>query len=215
MSIQTSLFTKSAAAFAVVALGVTACSPDDAEFEENDDAAETAGTEDEAQDNGETDSDDAGTEAQDGEGEPTTAEEPEADEAEAAEDEVRAVAEFLAEEYPDGEIGEIEDEGGYFEVEIFDLGSGTEYEFDIDPETFEMWDYDEETLDSDDQQKAEAVEISFLDALDTAEGEAGEDPTFDEAELDTEDGVVVWEIEFVNDVEVYVDVASGDVVKVD
>lgn len=128
---------------------------------------------------------------------------------------VVSVVEFLGEEYPGAVVGELEYEGGYFGVEVFDLGAGTEFEFDVAPGSLETWDHSEDGLGEDDRVKAEAVEVGFLDAFETASVEAGDDALFDEVELGSEGGVVVWEFEFVNDVEVYVDVSAGDVVKVD
>lgn len=55
--------------------------------------------------------------------------------------------------------------------------------------------------------------IEISEALETAEDESDGEPQ--DGELDTEDDTVVWEFEMTNDVEVYVDVTNGDVVKVD
>ncbi|WP_258933653.1 hypothetical protein [Nesterenkonia pannonica] len=176
---------KAAAALLVSgALLATACAPGDAEFEEDTEAsdngeAQTDTSEDTAADGTESDQAEESPEAEPESGsdddeaasDQNDEETPEENGAQTEED-VRAVAQFLTEEYPEGVIGQLENEGGYFEVEIFDLASGMEYEFDLDPESFDMWDYDEETLDGDDQQKAESAEISFLDALETAENEA-------------------------------------------
>ncbi|WP_258935003.1 PepSY domain-containing protein [Nesterenkonia pannonica] len=83
----------------------------------------------------------------------------------------------------------------------------------MDPETYEVTNEEQDDLDSDDLQKAEAVEIDFVDALRTAEDEGGAEP--EDAELDDHNDTIVWEIELVDGTEVYVDVTSGDVVETD
>ena len=117
----------------------------------------------------------------------------------------------MLEEYPGGVITEFEDEGGYIEVFVYD--GSTEWELEVDSETFEIIDTEDDGIDSDDEAEAQAVEIDIAEALQTAEAESGGEPK--DAELDTEDGTVVWEFEMTNDVEVYVDVSNGEVVKVD
>ncbi|WP_022872437.1 PepSY domain-containing protein [Nesterenkonia alba] len=203
---------------AVTSLTLAACAPEEAaQFEEENQNAEEAetvdeGTEDEPAEGQDTEeNEDPGAATDEDEAEDT------ADDSDtgaaSGEGAVYDVAEFLAEEYPDGVIGQLEDEGAYFEVEIFDPAAEVEYEFELDPESFDIWDYEEESLDGDDRAKAESVEIEFTEAVQIAESEG--DSEFYEADLDTENGVVVWEIELRNDVEVYVDVATGDIVKVD
>ncbi|WP_022872373.1 PepSY domain-containing protein [Nesterenkonia alba] len=117
----------------------------------------------------------------------------------------------VQEEYPDGVIIDFDTEGNHIEFSVFD--GNTEWEVDVDAETFEIIDTRQEGLDADDEQEALAVETDFGEALATAEAEGGAEPQ--EGDLDTEDGVVVWQIELSNDTEVSVDVATGEVVRVD
>ena len=165
--------------------------------EENDDAADDETPDDDAADGvEETDDDDAdaGTEGE--------------------EHVVYQAIQAALEEYPDGVITKFEDESdddGYVELSVYD--GTTEWELEVDAESFEITKTEDDGIDGDDEQKAQAVEIDIAEALQTAEQESGGQPH--EGELDTEDGVVVWELEMDNDVEVYVDVATGDVVKVD
>ncbi len=123
----------------------------------------------------------------------------------------RAIETVLA-EYSGGVITEFEDntnDGGYIEVFVYD--GSTEWELEVDVETFEIIDTEDDGIDADDEEKALAVEIEIAEALQTAEAESGAEPQ--EGELDTEDGTVVWQFEMTNDTEVYVDVATGEVVR--
>ncbi|MVT26180.1 hypothetical protein GNZ21_07385 [Nesterenkonia alkaliphila] len=115
-------------------------------------------------------------------------------------------------EYPDGVITEFEDntdEDGYVEVFVYD--GSTEWELEVDSETFEIIDTEDDGIDADDEENAQAVQIDIAEALQTAESESGGEPK--DGELDTEDGTVVWEFEMTNDAEVYVDVTTGEVVR--
>ncbi|WP_298583124.1 PepSY domain-containing protein [uncultured Kocuria sp.] len=72
-------------------------------------------------------------------------------------------------------------------------------------------------LDSDDREKLARVQVSLEDGLSTAlETVNG---TLDEAQLETEDGSTVWEVEIDepdgNSVDVFVDVENGSVLKID
>lgn len=115
-------------------------------------------------------------------------------------------------EYPDGVVTEFEDntdDDGYVEVFVYD--GQTEWELEIDSQSFEIIDSEDDGIDGDDRDEAEAVEIEIAEAIQTAESEGGAEPY--QGELDTEDGTVVWEIELTNGTEIYVDVATGDVVR--
>lgn len=190
---------------AAAALALAACAPDDAitsdeetdqvedtpapETEETDDATEPAGdeqTEEEATDN-------------------------QAPEASGDHPVYQAIETVLA-EYSGGVITEFEDnanDGGYIEVFVYD--GSTEWELEVDSETFEIIDTEDDGIDADDEAEAQAVEIEISEALQTAEAESGAEP--EDGELDTEDGTVVWQFEMTNDMEVYVDVATGEVVR--
>lgn len=198
---------------AVGVLALSACGPDDALDTDGNgepDSPVTVGTEnDDSQE-------EASAEGADGETSETDDTE-EADPEEGASDTDRpdeplydAVDAVLA-EYPEGVITELDTDDSYYEIFVYD--GETEWELEVDRESFEIIDTEDDGIDSDDQEKAEAVEIDFVEALVTAADEGG--AIADEAELDTEDGTVVWEIVLTNDVEVYVDVVTGEVVKVD
>lgn len=199
---------------AVGALALSACGPDDALDTDGNgepDSPVTVGTE-----NGDS-QEGSSAESADGEGSETDDTEEAGPEEEEASDTDRpdeplydAVDAVLA-EYPDGVITELDTDDSYYEIYVYD--GETEWELEVDRESFEIIDTEDDGLDSDDQEKAEAVEIDFVEALVTAADEGG--AIADEADLDTEDGTVVWEISLTNDVEVYVDVATGEVMKVD
>ena len=200
---------------AVGVLALSACGPDDAldtEGSGEPDSPVTVGTE-----NGATQEEASGEDTESENSETDDTEEAGPDEEEEVSDADRpdeplydAVDAVLA-EYPDGVITELDTDDSYYEIYVYD--GETEWELEVDRESFEIIDTEDDGIDSDDQEKAEAVEIDFVEALVAAADEGG--AMADEAELDTEDGTVVWEIALTNDVEVYVDVASGEVVKVD
>lgn len=124
----------------------------------------------------------------------------------------QAIETVLA-EYPDGVITEFEDntgEDGYVEVFVYD--GSTEWELEVDSQTFEIIDTEDDGIDADDEEKAQAVQTDITEALQTAESESDGEPK--DGELDTEDGTVVWEFEMANGVEVYVDVTTGEVIKI-
>ncbi len=217
---------------AAAALALSACAPED-DSPAADDTAQVEDSPSPETEEAETDTDtetdqtdeatDEGTETDDATDERT--EETETDEAtdEPTEDAgtdasgdhpvYQAIDAALA-EYPDGVITEFEDntdDDGYVEVYVYD--GSTEWELEVDSETFEIIDTEDDGIDADDEQEAQAVEIDITEALQTAEDESGGQPH--EGELDTENGTVVWEFEMDNDVDVDVDVATGDVVTVD
>ena len=76
---------------------------------------------------------------------------------------------------------------------------------------------EEGSLDSDDREKLSRVQVPLEEGLATAlETVNG---TVDEAQLETEDGTVVWEVEIDepdgNSVDVFVNVEDGSVLKID
>lgn len=207
---------------AATTLALAACTPDEENGDTADDqnnevqedtngADDTAEFEDDAADDAETDAADEPTEEEtdDAAAEDDAA----ADDADQAGGEGAAyeAAEAVAEEYPEAVISQFEVESDEIEVDIFDLEGDVEVELRLDPETYEITSEEEDELDSDDRQKAEAVEIDFIEALQTAEQEGGAEP--EDADLDDENGTVVWEIQLVDGTDVYIDVATGDVVE--
>ena len=205
---------------AAAALGLSACAPEDVEDTTTEDGGEAQ--EVEQQDTGEespdslgdsADEDDA-TEADATTDEETAAEDDTTDAESGGDHPVYQAIDAALAEYEGGVITEFEDntdDDGYVEVFVYD--GETEWELEVDSESFEIIDTEDDGIDDDDRQEAEAVEIEISEAIQTAESEAGAEPT--DGELDTEDGTVVWEIELDNDTEVYVDVTNGDVVTVD
>lgn len=162
--------------------------------EDQDDAAQDA-QQDDAQD-GQAQQDE--TAAEDDEGE--TSDEPL----------LQAIEAALA-EHPDGVVTEADTDDEHFEIYVAE--GSTEWELDIDRQSFEIVDSEQDDLDGDDQQEVESVEIDIHEALTTAAEEGGAE--VEQASLDTEDGTVIWEIELTNDVEVSVDVTTGEVITTD
>ncbi|WP_158583068.1 PepSY domain-containing protein [Nesterenkonia natronophila] len=185
-------------ATAAAALALSACAPEE-DFPEDEDAAQT---EESPSPNSEENDD--------------VQDEDATDDAGATDDDhstYRAIQTTL-DEYPDGIITEFEDsshDGGHVKVHVYD--GSTEWDLKVDSESFEIVHTEDHGIHHDDEEKAQGVEIDIAEALETAEEESGGQPH--EGELDTEDGIVVWDFEMDNDVEVYVDVATGEVVKVD
>lgn len=195
-------------------LALSACGPDDAldtEGSGEPDSPVTVGTEDQ-EETAETGQDESP--AQDG-GEPgaedSAAEDSAAEGADRLEEPLYDAVGAVLEEYPDGVITELDTDDSYYEIFVYD--GETEWELEVDRESFEIIDTEDDGIDDDDREKAEAVEIDIIEALTTAAEEGGAE--VEQAELDTEDGAVVWEIELTNGSEVHVDVSSGEVVKVD
>lgn len=178
-------------------LALTACGPDDTDDGSEPGSPVTVGTENDSQ------TDDQDDDAQQDAAEGEDGESPD-------EPLFQAIDAALA-EHPDGVVTELDTDDDYYEIFVYD--GQTEWELEVDRESFEVIDTEDDGIDSDDQEKAEAVEIDIVEALTTASEEGGAE--VEQAELDTEDGTVVWEIELSNDVEVYVDVATGEVVKTD
>lgn len=209
---------------AVSALALTSCASDELGTEDDDgqptatvtetveaepteesteDASETAEPTGEPTDTADaTETDDAATD------EPSSDDSATDDSAASDEDAIYQAVDAVEQEYPDAVVLDLDTESSYYEFTIFD--SGSEWELDVDRESFEISNTEEDDVDSDDQRNAEAVEIEFADALRTAAEEA--DGTPEQAELDDENGTVTWEIELDNGSEVHVDVASGEVV---
>lgn len=146
------------------------------------------------------------------EADPTETGDPQADDAATGDDEpLYQAVDAVEQEYPDAVVLDFDTEDSYYEFTILD--GDTEWELDVDRQDFTISNAEEDDVDSDDERKADAVEIDFSEALRTAEDEGGGMP--EEAELDEENDTVVWEIELDNGTDVYVDVATGEVANVD
>ncbi|WP_261623159.1 PepSY domain-containing protein [Nesterenkonia marinintestina] len=162
---------------------------DDEQTEESDDEATDEAT-------GEEDEDGAGDGAEDVENHP-----------------VYGGLSAVEAEYPDGIVFEIDDEDSSYEWHVY--SEGTVYEVKVDKQSLEIVSTEEDGAPGDEEQsELDAIEVGLEEALRSIEDRAG-DPSgafVDEVELDTEDGLVVWEIELADGTELDVDVSSGDVV---
>ena len=183
-------------------LALTACGPDDTDDGSEPGSPVTVGTENDSQ------TDDQDDDAQQDAPEQDAAE---GEDGESPDEPLFQAIDAALAEHPDGVVTELDTDDDYSEIFVYD--GQTEWELEVDRESFEVIDTEDDGIDSDDQEKAEAVEIDIVEALTTASEEGGAE--VEQAELDTEDGTVVWEIELSNDVEVYVDVVTGEVVKTD
>lgn len=100
---------------------------------------------------------------------------------------------------------------GTWQVEVI-LGE-RKHEFEISADGTQIVEREESDADSDDVYRLVQVKVELIEAVRIAMARyAGE---FDEIDLTSEDGVIVWEISLddPDDVEVYVDVASGEIVE--
>ncbi|WP_218220248.1 PepSY domain-containing protein [Nesterenkonia sp. Act20] len=196
---------------AISALALSSCAADDMDSDEEE--AQPTATVTETVEAESTDSTDApetdSTDEPSAEAEPT--DEATSSPGAGGEEGVYQAVDAVNEEYPDAVVLDMDTEGSAYEFTIFEAGS--EWELDVDRETFEISNTQEDDIDGDDQRDAEAVEIDFADALRTASEESGGSP--EQADLSEDNGTVTWEIELDNGTEVHVDVASGDVDRVD
>ncbi|GAA1171349.1 hypothetical protein [Nesterenkonia xinjiangensis] len=205
---------------ALAALALTACGPDDTLDTSGDgepNSTVTIGTEDEdAADDaqGEADETDPAEDAD------ATAEEDPAEEDEpsaSGEDHpLYGGLETVQAEYPDGVVFEVESDDDRYEWHI--SVDGIERELHTEKASGEIvHTEDDDAPDSDDLREIDAIEIDIAEAFQTAEEHAG-DPAgafVDEAQLDTEGGDVVWDIELDNGREIAVDVTSAEVIHID
>ena len=110
---------------------------------------------------------------------------------------------------------EHEDDGNAYEIDVTDGTTVTEVRISSDGTSVQRTETDD--LDGDDQRELEAATVEMAEAVDIALGEQGGLVT--DVELDTENDVVIWEVQVraSDDVEhdVDIDAASGDVLKVD
>ncbi|MGJ9405565.1 PepSY domain-containing protein [Nesterenkonia aurantiaca] len=206
---------------AVSALALTSCASDELNPEDDDaqptatvtetveaEAEATEETTDEASEDATPDGEPTEDATGSPEAEATETDDPQADDSDAeGDDPLYQAVDAVEQEYPEAVVLDFDTESSYYEFTILDGGS--EWELDVDRESFEISNTQEDDVDSDDQRNADAVEIEFADALRTAAEEGGGTP--EQADLDDENGAVTWEIELDNGTEVYVDVATGEV----
>lgn len=115
-------------------------------------------------------------------------------------------------EVPGGRATELDwSDDDSWEVEV--IVGDRKHEFDISADGTTITERDEDDADSDDVDRLASATVSLTEAIQTAM--AAVPGEFDDADLSTEDGVVVWEINLddPDDVEVYVDASSGEVIK--
>lgn len=115
-----------------------------------------------------------------------------------------------------GEAIEIDfDDDNEWEVKVVQDGQSTEVTLPADGGSVTEQD-DPDSLDSDDQREFDAAQISLADALTTATEE--HPGNIDDAELETEDGTVVYKVDLYvgadnSELSVYVDAANGEIIK--
>lgn len=130
-------------------------------------------------------------------------------------------AAYAAIELAEQEVGGVayelddEDDGSAWKVDV--NVDGTDHEVTVNGEGTEVISSSSDgAVDSDDLGKLQVVTLNILDALVLASEEVSGDVVA--IDLNTENGVVVWEIEFEDgqiDREVYLNAQSGEVVKVE
>lgn len=104
------------------------------------------------------------------------------------------------------------DDGGQWEVEV--VVDNVEHEFTISADGTQIVERDTDDADSDDIRKLGEVQVSLADAVRTAMADV-DGGRFDQVDLDTHNGTVVWDVEIDtanDDVEIKVDVASGEII---
>lgn len=116
--------------------------------------------------------------------------------------------------YP-GTVVELDRDGrdGTWKVTIITEDRATKVKVRLNADGTQITETDEhKDLDRDDLAELDAVEVDIVDAINAVM--AKYPGVFDEAELDTEDGVVVWQVEInhddADDTEMLVDVKTGD-----
>lgn len=123
-----------------------------------------------------------------------------------------AAVELATTEITGGQVIALDwDDDGHWTVDL--ISGDTEHEVKTNAEGTEILEQEQDSVDREDAERLTEVQVSLEDAVRTAMGEAEGD--FDAVDLDTQGGAVVWEVEIDtpdgNDVSVYVDVATGEV----
>lgn len=110
---------------------------------------------------------------------------------------------------------EKEDDGNAYEIDVTDGTTVTEVRISADGTSVQRTSTSD--LDDDDRRELQAATIEMAEAIDIALGRQG--GVITDVELDTEDGVVVWEVQVraSDDAEhdFDIDAATGEVLKVD
>lgn len=119
----------------------------------------------------------------------------------------------LAESETGGTAFEVDDaDGGNWEIHIAD--GDDELEVLVTADGTEVLDVDREgSLDSEDRDGLAAATLTISEAIEiAAEHGTGR---IDDVDLDSEGGAFAWEVTFSDDTEVYIDVATGEVLRVE
>lgn len=121
----------------------------------------------------------------------------------------------LAERTAGGMAFELDDEdGGNWEVRVG--VENEEFEVVVDAAGTEVLRSErDDSLDGEDAGRLNGVQIGLSEAIGIAVSEYTGTARLDDADLTTEGDTVAWEIGFVDDVEIYLDVLDGRVIRVD
>ncbi|WP_346054401.1 PepSY domain-containing protein, partial [Microbacterium aurantiacum] len=121
----------------------------------------------------------------------------------------------LAERTAGGKAFELDDEdGGNWEVRV--AVENEEFEVVVDAAGTEVLRSErDDSLDGEDAGRLNGVQIGLSEAIGIAVSEYTGTARLDDADLTTEGDTVAWEIGFVDDVEIYLDVLDGRVIRVD
>lgn len=122
----------------------------------------------------------------------------------------------LAEASAGGVAFEVDDgDGGIWEVHV--AVGDDEIEVDVDGTGTEVLSSEREgSLDRDDRAGLDAAQITLVEAIELAIGHYGGTAPLDDVDLSEEGGgVFAWEVAFTDDVEIYVDVTDGRIIRVD
>lgn len=118
-----------------------------------------------------------------------------------------------AEEEAGGTAFEIDSDDGVWEVHV--AVGDDEIEVRVDSTGQEVLSTEREGgLDSDDREGLEAAQVSLTEAVVIAINESGASGQLDDVDLTREDGRHAWDVNF-DDLEVYVDVTDGSIIKID
>lgn len=129
-----------------------------------------------------------------------------------------AVIATAQEAFPNGQAFELDSKDGAEGWEVKLAVGDREQEVDVSPDGSEATPQErDDELDQEDRERVAQVQVPLEDAVRTALDEV--DGTLDDAQLDSEDGITVWEIDVDQpdgtSVDVYVNVENGSVLKVD
>lgn len=122
----------------------------------------------------------------------------------------------LAEQETGGIAFEIDDEDDDGSWEVHVAVGDDEIEVTVDAEATEVVSSErEDDLDDDDRRGLDQAGIGLAEAIRLAIQEYGGDAPLDDAGISSDDGQAEWEVAFDDDVEVYLDIADGSVLRVE